>query len=88
MKAKPYMAKKVSKKAEIQKRVALKTAEDIRKFMARCVRLAFRGEGGAGEVNEYYKLVNMASQLLRAVEVADLDKRLETLEDQIGGLRG
>jgi hypothetical protein len=47
--------------------------------MARCIR---RAEGG-GSDSANYKLVMMASMLLKALEVSSLEERLEKLEDNI-----
>jgi predicted GTPase len=57
----------------------LKTANDVAKYMASCIR---RAEGG-GSDSANYKLVMMASMLLKALEVSSLEERLEKLEDNI-----
>ena len=54
----------------------LKTAHDVAKYMARCIRKA---EGG-GDSNRYYKQVMMASMLLKAIEASSLEDRLAKLE--------
>lgn len=55
----------------------MKTASDVAQFMARCIRRAARGEGdGTTE----YKLVMMASMLVKTLEVASLEKRIEQIE--------
>ena len=65
-------------------RLPLKTAQDVARFMARCIRTAAKGEGGKGAENRAYKLVNMSSQLLKAIEVASLEQRLANLEKRAG----
>ena len=64
-------------------RVPLKTAEDVRRFQARCIRRAMTG-GGVG-VNDSYKLVTAASMLLKSIEVAGLEERIKRLEQRTGG---
>jgi len=58
----------------------LKSAEDVARFMAKCIKEAARGEGTA---TKQYNMVNMASQLLRAIEVSELEKRLAVLERKV-----
>jgi hypothetical protein len=53
----------------------------VAKFMARVLKTAARG----GNVNDAYKLTVMASQLLHATEVANLERRIEQLEQKIPG---
>jgi hypothetical protein len=60
----------------------LKTAQDVAKYMARCIRRSEKGEGDA--VNRYYKLVMMASMMLKAFEAGDLVQRIEALEQRSG----
>jgi hypothetical protein len=65
-------------KQQPRKRIGrLRTPQDVAKFMARCIKEAARGEGTG---TKHYNLVNMCSQLLKAIEVADLEKRIENLE--------
>jgi len=52
------------------------TAQDVRKYIARCIKSA----ENHGEVTECYKKTMMASMLLKAVEVASLEARIEQLE--------
>jgi hypothetical protein len=59
-------------------RVRLKSASDVAKFQARCIRAALSGQGGT----LYFNLVNMSSQLLKSLEVAELEKRIEKLEEK------
>lgn len=54
----------------------LNTAEDVKKFMAKCIKSAARGVVPRTQ----YNLVTMASQLLKAIEVANLEARIEQLE--------
>lgn len=58
----------------------LKSSDDVAKYIARCIKRAERGEG---EENRRYKLVMMASMLLKAIEAADIEKRVTRLEDVI-----
>ena len=54
----------------------LKTAEDVRKYIARCI----KSSENHGEVTDCYKKTMMASMLLKAVEVASIEERLTQLE--------
>lgn len=54
----------------------LKTAKDVAKYIARCIRKTEQG----GEDNRNYKLVMMASMLLKAIEISSLEDRIEKLE--------
>ena len=69
------MEKKEQKK-KTNTRIRLKTAKDVARYMAKCIRRAEQG----GECGDSYKLVTMASMLLKAVEVASLEGRIEALE--------
>ena len=69
------MEKKEQKK-KTNTRIRLKTAKDVARYMARCIRRAEQG----GECGDSYKLVTMASMLLKADEVASLEGRIEALE--------
>ena len=60
----------------------LKSAQDVAKYMARCIRRSEKGEGDV--VNRYYKLVMMASMMLKAFEAGDLERRIEALEERSG----
>jgi len=79
------MNKKTSKKA-IEKPLPIKrirvgklaTAQEIAKFQARIIKKAVKGDGGV--INDWYKLVMMASMLAKTLEVSDLEKRIEILE--------
>jgi hypothetical protein len=57
----------------------LKSAQDVAKYIAKCIR---RGEGGIDQ-NFMYKQVMMASMLLRAIEISSLEQRIEKLEDKM-----
>lgn len=71
-------APKKDTKQQPRKRIGrLKTPQDVARFMARCIKEAARGEGTG---TKQYNMVNMASQLLKALEVAELEKRIEKLE--------
>lgn len=77
--------KRHEKNAEQQprKRIGrLKTPQDVARFMAKCIKEAARGEGTA---TKQYNMVNMASQLLKAIEVAQLEERIEALERRMNG---
>ena len=62
----------------------LRTAQDVSKYIARSIKKAER-TGGDGEVNIRYKLVMMASILLKSLEVSDLEKRITKLEELQNG---
>jgi len=65
-------------KQQPRKRIGrLRTPQDVARFMARCIKEAAKGEGTG---TKHYNLVNMSSQLLKAIEVADLEKRIQKLE--------
>ena len=57
----------------------LQTAKDARRYIARCIRTAER-ENTSESVNTHYKLVMMASMLVKAIEMADLEERITKLE--------
>lgn len=59
----------------------LKSAQDVAKYMARCIRRAERGEG---DTNECYKLVMMASMMLKAFEAGGIEQRVRALEERNG----
>lgn len=58
----------------------LKTAQDVARFMAKCIKEAARGEGAG---TKQYNMVNMASQLLKAIEVSELEGRISNLEGEL-----
>jgi len=60
----------------------LENASDVRKFLARMIKKAMREQGGK-EVNDAYKISLIASQLLKAVEVAELERRVSELEQKL-----
>lgn len=59
----------------------LKSAQDISRYIARVIRRVERGGEGA-DPNLNYKLVMMASLLLKAIESGALEKRVARLEAQ------
>jgi hypothetical protein len=69
-------------KTQRQRIGRLKTAQDVAKYMARCIRRGEKGEGDA--VNRYYKLTMMASMMLKAFEAGDMEQRIKTLEERSG----
>jgi hypothetical protein len=58
----------------------LRNPKDVALFMARSIKRAARGENPGIQ----YNLVNMASQLLKALEVSELQMRIEKLEEKAG----
>jgi len=60
----------------------LETASDVRKFLARMVKSAVRA-GGGSQTNDAYKVSLMAAQLLKAIEVSELERRINELERKI-----
>jgi len=56
----------------------LKTSEDARRFVARMIKRIARGEG----VADAYKAVVAAGVLLKAIEIAELERRIEALEER------
>jgi hypothetical protein len=73
---------KSTQKTQRQRIGRLKTAQDVAKYMARCIRRGEKGEGD--EVNRYYKLTMMASMMLRAFEAGDIERRVTALEERSG----
>jgi hypothetical protein len=71
---------KREQKKKTNTRIRLKTAKDVARYMARCIRRAEQG----GDCGDSYKLVTMASMLLKAVEVASLEERIKDLEQRTG----
>lgn len=70
--------KVATQQKQTSKRIGrLKTSTDAAKFMARCIRGGVRGEG---DMNTNYKLVMMASMLVKTLEVSSLEQRIEQLE--------
>lgn len=60
----------------------LETASDVRKFLARMVKSAVKGGGGT-KTNDAYKISLMAAQLLKAIEVSELERRITELEQKM-----
>jgi hypothetical protein len=55
-------------------RIRLKTAQDIARFQARCIRKAFTGEGATA--TQCYNLVTMSAMLLKTLEVASTEAKI------------
>jgi hypothetical protein len=66
------------KKKRRQRVGRLKTASDVRIFVSRMLKRIARGEG----VSDAYKAVIGAGVLLKAVELTDLQDRIEKLEEK------
>ena len=60
-------------------RIRLKSAQDVCKYISSCIR---RTEREGGETT-YYKRVMMAAMLVKALEIAELEKRVEELEKHL-----
>ena len=56
------------------------TAQEVAKFQARLIKKSMKGDGGV--VNDCYKICTMASMLARTLETSDLERRIESLEEQ------
>jgi hypothetical protein len=78
---KPNASPQKSERRRIGK---LKTASDVAKYIARCIR---KTEGG-GDENRQYKQVMMASLLLKALEASSLEVRISKLEESQINRRG
>jgi hypothetical protein len=66
---------------------SLDTIAKIAQFERRLLKLAMKsavGTGGEVSVNDVYKLGSVCSQLVKAVEVSDLEARLTALEKKTG----
>ncbi|MFH0990270.1 MAG: hypothetical protein V1799_09695 [bacterium] len=59
-----------------RQRIRLKSARDVCRYISSCIR---RAEQGGGD-NTFYKRVMMASMLIKALEVTELEERIEKLE--------
>jgi hypothetical protein len=57
----------------------LKTASDVARYIARTIKSVEKGEGE----NRAYKLVMMASLLLRALETSTIEARILALEERL-----
>ena len=75
------MPAKRQKKAKRLRLGRLESASDVAKYVARCIRDAHREEGG--NETKFYRRVLMASMLLKAVETASLERRINTLEKRL-----
>lgn len=58
-------------------RVRLKTPKDVCRYISSCIKRAERGGGD----NTFYKRVMMASMLMKALEVSEIEERLKHLEE-------
>lgn len=63
-------------------RLALKTAEDVRKEIGRIYR---EGKAGTREVADVSRLANVLQILVRVIEGSDLEGRIKRLEDNNDG---
>jgi hypothetical protein len=66
---------------------SLDTIAKIAQFERRLLKLAMKSAVGAGgeiSVNDIYKLSSVCSQLVKTVEVSDLEARLTALEKKTG----
>ena len=62
-----------------RRRIRLKSARDVCRYISSCIRRAEHAGGGETD-NVFYKRVMMASMLIKALEVSELEQRLERLE--------
>ena len=64
----------------------LDSVAKIAQFERRLLKLAMKSAVGPGgvSVNDAYKLASVATQLVKAVEVSDLEARLTALEKKTG----
>lgn len=63
-------------------RLRLKRPQDVAKYMARCIRRV-EADGPGGDPNRAYKLVMMASMMLKAFEAGQMDERIARLEKAV-----
>ena len=63
----------------------LKSASDVRAFIARCIRESAREGGTSSTV--HYRNVMMATMLLKAIEVSAIEERINKLEQTIAGVK-
>ncbi len=67
-------------KKPTRKRIGkLKTAKDVVRYIARCIK---KGEAG-GDSTAYYRQVVMSSILLKAIETATFEDRIARIEDAV-----
>ena len=59
-------------------RIPLKTAGDVARYMARCVKEGHKSTGGEGP--KWYRQAMMCSLLVKALESASLEDRVKALE--------
>lgn len=67
----------------VKRRIRLKNASDVARYMSRCIR-SVEQVGGEAEANLSYKKVSMAVMLLKAIEVSSLEERIKDLEQRTG----
>jgi hypothetical protein len=65
---------------------SLKRPADVAKFIAKCMKRVERGGEGA-DPNTNYKLVMMASMLIKALEASEVEDRLSNLERSLDSSR-
>jgi predicted aminopeptidase len=64
----------------VRKRIGrLKTAKDVTRYIARCIKKAEQG----GDSTAYYRQTVMASILLKAIETATFEERIARIEQAI-----
>ena len=56
----------------------LETAQDISRYIARCIKKAERG--GEGDALRWYGLTTMSAVLLKAIEASTFENRIRALE--------
>lgn len=75
------MAKKKTPQTKRVRVGKLQSVQEVAKFQARIIKKAVKGAGEV--VNECYKLSMMASMLAKTLELSDLEKGVEALENTI-----
>jgi hypothetical protein len=60
----------------------LKTASDVRKYLARLIQRV-EVSGGGSAVSDAYKKSMIASLLLKSIEVSDLQSRIDAIEESL-----
>lgn len=77
--ASPHKASASNGQGVVRRVGRLKTPSDVAKFMAKCIKRAARND----DPGIQYNLVNMSSQLLKALEQVELEKRIAALEERV-----
>ena len=67
-----------------RERIRLKSAKQICNYISSCIRRAEQAGGGDAD-NVFYKRVMMASMLIKALEVSDIEERIKKLEEVMNG---